>query len=201
MTWDYIYPSYTANHDDYSATYIKKIEATEIAWALQNLEQEEDKNEGDSTINVVQGAELMNRRRGSNSSSNSDSSSLKKQRYAKFPVFLHARANDNPRLSPPSPNSSNENQSSVTPPSSSGGDLPPFSKAYCHYANCKKLYGGRDARVNLRRHIRTVHEECKRIQCPKCTHESSRRDNVRKHFILMHKGEEVPALLMCKTRA
>ena len=87
MTWDYIYPYYTANHEDYSATYIKKMEATEIEWALHNLKQEkEDKNEGDSTINVVQGAELMNRQRGSNSSSNSDSSPLKKQRYAKFSV-------------------------------------------------------------------------------------------------------------------
>ena len=88
---------------------------------------------------------------------------------------------------------------SMTPTSSSSDDLPAVSILQCHYPNCKKPYTGKDARVNLRRHIRTVHEKSKTIKCPNCGYKSTRRDNVRKHFSGQHLGAEMPPVLMCKT--
>ncbi|KAH8595674.1 hypothetical protein B0O99DRAFT_152485 [Bisporella sp. PMI_857] len=178
MTWDHIYPCSAIDQEDYSMTYIKKTEATEFKWAIQNLKKQDDENVNLVTINIAQTEHPITLWYGS------DSSPLKKQ-----------------RLSNPSPSSSNNHHLSATPASSSGGDFPCLPQVYCHYADCKKLYTGKDARVNLRRHIRTVHEKCKTIQCLKCVYNSSRRDNVRKHFLRLHKGEEVPLLLMRKTRA
>ncbi|KAN0089565.1 hypothetical protein V8E51_019825 [Hyaloscypha variabilis] len=186
MTWDHIYSSYAVDQEDYSTTYIKKTEATEIEWATQNFEKEDDgeNNVNVTTTNDIQTVKPITTRHESSSSSNSDSLPSKKQ-----------------KLSHPSPKFSDDCQSSTTPASGLGGDLPTPSKAHCHYSTCKKSYTGKDARINLRRHIRTVHEGCKAIKCPNCGHESSRRDNVRKHFLLKHKGEDMPAILMCKTRA
>jgi hypothetical protein len=83
MTWDHIYPSYADDQEDYSIKYIKKTEATEIEWALQNLKREGDgENNADfTTINVIQTAEPITPRRERNSSSNSDSLPSKKKKY------------------------------------------------------------------------------------------------------------------------
>ena len=83
MTWDHIYPSYAADHEDYSTTYIKKTEATDIEWVLQNLEKEDDgeNNINFTTINVTRTAKAITPRYESNLSSNSDSLPSKKQKY------------------------------------------------------------------------------------------------------------------------
>jgi hypothetical protein len=89
MTWDHIYPSYASDQEDYSTTYIKKTEATEIEWALQNLKKEDDgeNNVDFTTTNVIQTAESITPRRESNSSSNSDLLSSKKQKYTNLFLF------------------------------------------------------------------------------------------------------------------
>jgi hypothetical protein len=90
MTWDHIYPSYAADQEDYSTTYIKKTEATEVEWALQNLEKEDDgeNNVNFTTIDVVQTAEPITPRRESNSSSNSESLPSEKQKYTNLLLLL-----------------------------------------------------------------------------------------------------------------
>jgi hypothetical protein len=90
MTWDHIYPSYAADQEDYSTTYIKKTEATEIEWAIQNFKKEDDgvNNVNFTTINVIQTAEPITTRHESSSSSNSDSLPPKKQKYTSLFLFL-----------------------------------------------------------------------------------------------------------------
>jgi hypothetical protein len=72
------------------------------------------------------------------------------------------------------------------------------SVAQCHYMDCPKFYSGKDARVNLRRHIRTAHEK-KSYKCPKCPLETGRRDNLRTHYLKKH-GRELPSWLANKAR-
>ncbi|PMD32998.1 hypothetical protein L207DRAFT_535704 [Hyaloscypha variabilis F] len=83
MTWDHIYSSYAADQEDYSTTYIKKTEATEIEWATQNFEKEDDgeNNVNFTTMNNIQIAKPITTRHESSSSSNSDSLPSKKQKY------------------------------------------------------------------------------------------------------------------------
>ncbi|KAN0096820.1 hypothetical protein V8E51_015625 [Hyaloscypha variabilis] len=186
MTWDRVYPASTTDQEEYSLSYIKRKEATEIVWAMQNFNNQDKTADtvNFGTLTVTQMVNSTPQLCENESSSKGDSPPSKKA-----------------KRSPLSPNSISTGQSSSTPISSSGSDIPPSSKLHCQYGNCKNVYTGNDARVNLRRHIRTVHEVSKAIKCPACGHEASRRDNVRKHFLLKHKGEVLPAVLMCKTRS
>jgi len=86
MTWDRVYPSYAADQEDYSATYIKKTEAIEAVWALQNLKIEDDGVDfvNFTTITVNQSAEPIAPLHEKDSPSNSDIPPPKKQKYANF---------------------------------------------------------------------------------------------------------------------
>ena len=87
MMWDHIYPGYVVDQEDYSTSYIKKIETTEMEWAFQTLRTGDiTKNSmGLLTVNNFQIAEHIMMQPENNSSSNSDSSSSKKQRYTRPP--------------------------------------------------------------------------------------------------------------------
>jgi hypothetical protein len=72
--------------------------------------------------------------------------------------------------------------------------------AGCSHPGCSKVYKGRDAHINLRRHVRCVHEG-KAWRCPYCELCTGRRDNLRQHFAKKHPGMAPPDWLVRKKRS
>jgi hypothetical protein len=86
-----------------------------------------------------------------------------------------------------------------TPASSSADTV-----AVCTHSKCKKRYTGRVAHINLRRHIRCIHESTgKEWRCPGvgCSLKTKRRDNLRVHFLKKHPGETMLDWLLDTRRA
>ncbi|KAI9164128.1 hypothetical protein HJFPF1_05765 [Paramyrothecium foliicola] len=74
----------------------------------------------------------------------------------------------------------------------------------CTYTDCGKVFRGRDAAVNLRRHMRCTHESSdKNRTCPgsKCDYKTARRDNLRRHFLKKHHNERMPDWLRDRKRS
>ena len=87
-----------------------------------------------------------------------------------------------------------------------GSSILPTRLARCSHKGCKKTYRGRDALVNLRRHIRCIHEaeaKGKQWKCPgiNCELNTARRDNLRVHFKRKHKDEAMPHWLKDQKRS
>ena len=70
----------------------------------------------------------------------------------------------------------------------------------CPHEGCAKIYQGSDAHINLRRHVRCIHER-KEWSCPNCGLRTGRRDNLRQHFIKKHPETSMPEWLMVKGRS
>ena len=75
MICDHIYFGYAASQEEYSTTYVKKTEATEIERALQNFRNDDDNqiNVNSTTANMIQTTESILKPQERNCTSNSDS--------------------------------------------------------------------------------------------------------------------------------
>ena len=194
MSWEHLYPGIDDEEEEYSVEYVERRQSDEQLWAALNLSFTVDNRFSNSShpvdsknVPTKQDLHPVTNQRPN-----------KKRRQDEFPIstILTSRLVDFPiRISTPS---SNPSSSSSISPADDGA-----TEIFCPHSNCTKSFTGAydDARVNLRRHVRTTHEPCAKLRCPNCGHESTRRDNLRKHFLTVHKGAELPAALACKARA
>lgn len=70
----------------------------------------------------------------------------------------------------------------------------------CPHEGCTKVYQGVEAHINLRRHVRCIHER-REWNCPSCELHTGRRDNLRQHFMKKHPETIMPKWLMVKGRS
>ncbi|KAK0733003.1 hypothetical protein B0T26DRAFT_669459 [Lasiosphaeria miniovina] len=93
-----------------------------------------------------------------------------------------------------------EKQGTLREPSTPGS-LPPSPPDLmkCPHAGCTKSKRGQDPHINMRRHVRCVHET-KAWKCPSCELRTGRRDNLRQHFRKKHFGQRMPEWLADKRR-
>lgn len=116
------------------------------------------------------------------------------------PIILPATSGGAAKSSPVSDPHSSSSPSSTT----TAASPPPGRIARCPHRGCVKVYRGGDAHVNLRRHIRCTHESNgKEWDCPGqgCGLRTTRRDNLRVHFLKKHPTDDMPSWLTDKKRS
>lgn len=89
MTWDCTYPNYCTEPEEYTKSYVKDKEVSEIVWALQNLVKDGDGDE--ATVSASASAdvvEVMIQMNGYDSSSASEPSPPKKTKVNQCHLFF-----------------------------------------------------------------------------------------------------------------
>ncbi|KAF8847515.1 hypothetical protein BDZ45DRAFT_681848 [Acephala macrosclerotiorum] len=173
MKWNLLYPNYVQEADEYSIEYINRRERTEKEWADPGVAQLAPSEEVSSpTLSTNKNSQKHSPHPAKHSyQGRSDSASKRRRR-------------DIP------------NTASQSPPSGSDGS----TVEHCPFDKCPKSYTGIAARNNLSRHVRTEHYEKKTLKCPNCTKEMLRRDNLRQHFLKVHKTHKLPDWIANKSR-
>jgi hypothetical protein len=83
MTWDRVYPASTTDQEEYSLSYIKRKEATEIVWAMQTFNNQDKTADtvNFDTLTVTQMVNSTPQLCENESSSKGDSPPSKKAKY------------------------------------------------------------------------------------------------------------------------
>lgn len=166
----------------YSTEYVTKREMQEKEWADNNFEDLEVRQA------LTPPPEISERRMAPEfTSSNPRCSAILSSDAHTTNTWLHSSDSASPATHSETSNQTPESETCL-------------KSISCPHEGCAKIYQGSDAHINLRRHVRCIHER-KEWSCPNCGLRTGRRDNLRQHFIKKHPETSMPEWLMVKGRS
>ncbi|CZR61567.1 uncharacterized protein PAC_11464 [Phialocephala subalpina] len=173
MKWNLLYPNYVQEADEYSIEYINRRENSEKEWADPGFAHHAPSEEVSSPTMSTNKNPQKNSPNPAKRSYQGRSDSASKRHRRDIP-----------------------NTASQSPLSGSDGS----TVERCLFDKCPKSYTGIAARNNLSRHVRTEHHKKKTLKCPNCSKETLRRDNLRQHFLKVHRTHKLPDWIANKSR-